>query len=142
MSILRKLFKQRPSTDSDISAKTIAMYQNKILLLQNPDRSMELPGGDIKIGEPLMVGAAREFYEETGLTVNLVRTIKQQPKRIIYYGKLISRNVKISDEHIGFKFVSINNLYKTKLSKKAYKDLLFLKTPKKRKEDDDIQDIS
>ena len=142
MSILQKLFKQRPPDDSDISAKTISIYQNKVLLLQNKDSTYELPGGHVKIGEPLMVGAAREFYEETGLTVNLIRTIKQQPRRVIYYGKLTSRNVKISHEHIGFMFVSINNLYKIKLSKKAYKDLLFLKAKKKQKKDDNIQDIS
>ncbi len=127
MSILRKLFKQRPPDDSNVSAKTVAIYQNKILLLQNKDRTYELPGGHIKKDEAAMVGACREFYEETGLTVSLVKIIRKEPNRVIYHGKLHSRNVKISNEHIGFKFISINNLYKHKLSKKAYKDLLFLK---------------
>lgn len=127
MSILRKLFKQRPPDDSDISAKTVAIYQNKILLLQNKDKTYELPGGHIKKDETAMVGACREFYEETGLTVSLVKIIRKELNRVIYHGRLNSRNVKISNEHIGFKFISINNLYKHKLSKKAYKDLLFLK---------------
>ncbi len=142
MSILRKLFKQRPPDDSDISAKTIAIYQNKILLLQNKDKTYELPGGHIKKDESPMDGACREFYEETGLAVFLVKTICRLPNRVIYYGRLNSRNVKISHEHIGFKFIGINNLYKHKLSKKAYKDLLFLKPKKKQKKDDDVQDIS
>lgn len=127
MSMLRKLFKQRSPEDSDISAKTVSIYQNKILLLQNKDKTYELPGGHVKRNEPIMVGACREFYEETGLTVKLIKTLTKHTRRVIYYGKLNSRNVKISDEHIGFVFVPINKLYNYKLSKKAYKDLLFLK---------------
>jgi 8-oxo-dGTP pyrophosphatase MutT (NUDIX family) len=103
------------------------MYQNKILLLQNPDKTYELPGGHIKKDEPSMVGAAREFIEETGLPVSLKKVLFRKSNRIIYYGTLNSRNVKISNEHISFIFSSINNLYKLKLSKKAYKDLYFLK---------------
>jgi 8-oxo-dGTP pyrophosphatase MutT (NUDIX family) len=125
---MMRFFKsQRPETDSDISAKTIAVYQNKILLMQNPDNTYELPGGHIMKNEPLMVGAAREFYEETGLIVNLKKIIRRKPNRVIYLGKLLSKNVKISNEHIGFIFVPINNLYNYKLSKKAHKDLHFLK---------------
>ncbi len=125
---MMRFFKsQRPETDSDISAKTIAVYQNKVLLMQNPDKTYELPGGHIMKNEPLMVGAAREFYEETGLVVNLKKILKRKPNRVIYLGKLLSRNVKISNEHIGFIFVSINNIYNYKLSKKAHKDLHFLK---------------
>ena len=126
-SIFQGLFNKRPDEDSDTSAKTVAVYQSKVLLLQNPDKTYELPGGHIKNNEPLMVGAAREFYEETGLTVNLKKILKRKPNRVIYLGKLLSRNVKISNEHIGFIFVSINNIYNYKLSKKAYKDLHFLK---------------
>lgn len=126
-SILQEIFKTRPKDDSNISAKTIALYNNHVLLLQNPDKTYELPGGHIKINEPLMVGAAREFYEETGLLVNLVKTLKRKTNRVIYTGKLTSKRVKISDEHIGFIFVPINKIYNYKLSKKAYKDLIFFK---------------
>lgn len=125
--ILQEFLEKRPKDDSNISAKTIALYNNKILLLQNKDKTFELPGGHVKINEPLMVGAAREFFEETGLTVNLKKVISRKYNRIIYTGKLNSRNVKISKEHIGFIFSPINKLYNLKLNKKAYKDLLFLK---------------
>lgn len=125
---MMRFFKsQRPKTDSDISAKTIALYYGKILLMQNPDKTYELPGGHIKENEPLMVGAAREFYEETGLIVNLKKIVIRKPNRVIYAGKLLSKNVKISSEHIGFIFVPINKIYSYKLSKKAHKDLHFLK---------------
>ena len=127
MPILQEIFKRRPKDDSDISAKTIAIYQNKVLLLQNPDKTYELPGGHVKKDEPLMVGAAREFIEETGIPVSLKKILFRKPNRIIYHGTLNSRNVKISGEHIGFTFSSINNLYKLRLSRKAYKDLYFLK---------------
>ena len=127
MKILQEIFKRRPKDDSDISAKTIAIYQNKVLLLHNPDKTYELPGGHVKKDEPLMVGAAREFIEETGIPVSLKKILFRKPNRIIYHGTLNSRNVKISGEHIGFTFSSINNLYKLRLSRKAYKDLYFLK---------------
>ena len=117
----------RPVNDSDVSAKTIAFYMGKLLLLQNKDGTYELPGGHIKVGEDLLVGASREFKEETGLDMNPIRILSKKPKRVIFYCKLTSRFIKLSHEHVGFKFVDINKIYNLKLSKKAYKDLLFFK---------------
>ena len=132
-AVFQEFLNSRPSDDSNISAKTIAIYKNNILLLQNPDKTYELPGGHIKKNEPVMVGAAREFFEETGLVVNLIKTIMRRSDRVIYTGKLNSKNVKISKEHIGYKFIPINKINKMKLSKKAHKDLHFLKTERMRK---------
>jgi 8-oxo-dGTP pyrophosphatase MutT (NUDIX family) len=121
------LEKKRPDTDSSTSAKVLAFKDNKLLLLKNKDNTYELPGGHVKIGEPLVAGAMREFFEETGIQVYTLKMIKQKPNRVFYKTTIFTRQVKLSDEHIGFDFISINNLYKVKLSKKAYKDLIFLK---------------
>ena len=117
----------RSANDSSISAKTIAIYMGKLLLLQNKDGTYELPGGHIKVGEDILTGAKREFKEETGIDMVPVRILSKKPKRVIFYSKLKSRFIKLSHEHVGFRFVNINMIYSLKLSKKAYKDLLFLK---------------
>ncbi len=132
------LEKKRPDTDSSTSAKVLAFKDNKLLLLKNKDNTYELPGGHVKIGEPLVAGAMREFFEETGIQVYSLNMVKQKPNRVFYKTTIFTRNVKLSDEHIGFDFVSINNLYKIKLSRKAYRDLLFLKRKNKSKDDDNI----
>ncbi len=132
------LEKKRPDTDSSTSAKVLAFKDNKLLLLKNKDNTYELPGGHVKIGEPLVAGAMREFFEETGIQVYSLKMVKQKPNRVFYKTTIFTRNVKLSDEHIGFDFVSINNLYKIKLSRKAYRDLLFLKRKNKSKDDDNI----
>ena len=49
------LEKKRPDTDSSTSAKVLAFKDNKLLLLKNKDNTYELPGGHVKIGEPLIV---------------------------------------------------------------------------------------
>ncbi len=133
---------KRPDTDSQTSAKVLAFKDNRILLLKNKDNTYELPGGHVKVGEPLIAGAMREFFEETGIQVYSLKKIKQKPNRIFYKTTIFTNQVKLSDEHVGFEFVLINNLYKIKLSKKAYKDLIFLKRKNKPKNNDNFQDIS
>lgn len=117
----------RAPSDSIISAKTIAIYTGKLLLLQNKDGTYELPGGHIKVGEDILTGAKREFKEETGLDMVPVRIISKKPNRVIFYSKLKSRFIKLSHEHVGFRFVDINRIYNLNLSKKAYRDLLRFK---------------
>ena len=99
----------------------------KLLLLQNKDGTHELPGGHIKVGEDILTGAKREFKEETGVDMVPVRILSKKPKRVIFYTKLKSRFIKLSHEHVGFRFVDINMVYSLRLSKKAYKDLLLFK---------------
>ena len=140
MNITEMAIKQRPGSDSGTSAKIIAYKNNKILLLQNPSNTWELPGGHIKKTESREEGARREFKEETGLTAGVLTRLSTQINRVIYKTNLTSINIKLSPEHKKFMFVAVNNLYKMNLSKKAYKDLLFLK-PRPKKKDDDIQDI-
>ena len=136
-----KFLKTRPKDDSGISAKVISFYQSNILLLKNKDGTFELPGGHVKIKETLMDGAKREFEEETGLTVTRLRKITSKHNRVVYIGFLTSPRVRLSKEHIGFKFVPINKLKKYNLSLKARGDLKrFLKY--KKKDNDNIQEIS
>lgn len=136
-----KLLFERPKDDSDTSAKIIAFYKNKILILQNKDNTFELPGGHIKIGETLLAGAKREFEEETGIKVSSLKLVRKIKNRVFYTTTLYNNRVSLSDEHKNYNFVSKSNLFKYPLSLKARKDLKYFK-PKKIKSNDNIQDIS
>ena len=134
--------KQRPKSDSNTSAKIIAFYRGKVLLLKNKDRTYELPGGHLKIGEPTTVGAKREFKEETGLDITRLKSLINTPTRQIYTGFLAINHVSISKEHIGFVFVPLNKLKKYNLNIKAKSDLrLFLNKREKLKNNDELSDI-
>jgi len=141
MNITEMANKQRPKSDSDTSAKVIAFYGGNILLLKNNDGTYELPGGHLKKGEATIVGAKREFKEETGLTVTRLGRISNKPRRVIFTGFLTTRRVVLSKEHIGFVFVPINKLNRYRLSHKARNDLRPFLNKKEKINNDNIQDI-
>ena len=117
-SIFKGLNK-RSEDDSGVSAKTLALFGKKFLLLKNKDNTYELPGGHIKKTEASMVGAIREFKEETGIYPLLKRVVLRKPNRIIYIGTISTNNIKVSNEHKGFIFIHQSQLRKIKLSRKA-----------------------
>ena len=131
------LEKKRPDSDSSISAKVFAYKLNSLLLLQNLDNTWELPGGHVKKGEPIIIGAMREFFEETGIQVYNLNIVGKGINRVFFKTKINSTNVKLSKEHKNYMFVPVNNVYKMNLSKKAYKDLSILK-PKKKKNEEEV----
>ncbi|MBI5092406.1 MAG: NUDIX domain-containing protein [Candidatus Hydrogenedentes bacterium] len=70
----------------------------------------DFPGGKLDEGEGLEAGLLREVFEETGLTVSLVRVVgaaqSDAPKRIVAYllieARVESGEVRLSDEHDEF----------------------------------------
>ena len=122
-----KLLNERSKDDSAVSAKTIALFGNRFLLLKNKDNTYELPGGHIKKNEATMAGAIREFQEETGIYPLLKRVVLRKPDRIIYIGNISTNKVKISNEHKGFIFINKTQLKKIKLSRKTKIDFNNLK---------------
>ena len=122
-----KLLFERPKNDSEVSAKIIAVYSKHILLLKNKDNTYELPGGHIKIGESLVRGAIREFFEETGIQLYKIKQIRKGKKRAIFFTYLTNTNVKISKEHKGYKFVKPSEVKSYPLSDKAKGDLKYFK---------------
>ncbi|MCQ1854750.1 NUDIX hydrolase [Neorhizobium galegae] len=51
-----------------------AVWQNRLLVFDEPDfpdQWLQVPGGTIEPGEAPDIAAAREFYEETGLAVDV-----------------------------------------------------------------------
>lgn len=127
ISLFKEFINKRPKKDSNLSAKTIAFYRGKILLLKNKDNTFEVPGGHVEKGESYLDGAKREFFEETGIKISNLKILKRAPNRIIYSCKLKTNIVKLSDEHIGFKFINVKDINKIKLNNKAKKDLNIIK---------------
>ena len=79
-------------------SKVIIVNGNRVLLLQkNGTLRWELPGGHSLTKEHMKDTAVREVKEETGQPFN--------------------KKIKISKEHVDYKWVSKNNLENYKLSK-------------------------
>ena len=117
--------------DTNRVSKIIATNSGKILLLQKKNGLYELPGGHIEVEESPLDGAKREFEEETSISLNGLKQIASSNSRVLYKAKLNNTNIKISDEHKGYKFVSKKDIFKLPLSKWSTKDLAFLKQKEK-----------
>lgn len=86
----------------------------RVLVLQRPEGTWDPPGGRLAGGESFEAGATRELYEETGLLVAPERAFASwvgggpsgRLAAITYLGKVRGSEVVISDEHLGYKWVS------------------------------------
>ena len=100
-----------------VSIKGILVQRNRVLLLRKPNRSWDLPGGRIELGESPETCLIREFFEETGLKTAPVdyagawiRTRRGRPDvfcmafHCAVRGKIGA--VRLSDEHIDAAFFS------------------------------------
>ncbi len=49
----------------------ISNTKGKVLLVHNPDRGWQFPGGKVELGEDLIAALKREVQEETGIVVSV-----------------------------------------------------------------------
>lgn len=109
---------------------------NKVLLLQRNDGNnvWEIPGGKRENNEDIVDALKREVKEETGLTINEYKIVYVSPifknhpvlKPFLNIGYLClvdNSDVVISNEHIDYKWVSVEELVNY-LDKDIYNDLL------------------
>ena len=109
---------------------------NKVLLLQRNDgnNAWEIPGGKRENNEDIVDALKREVKEETGLTINEYKIVYVSPifenhpvlKPFLNIGYLClvdNSDVVISNEHIDYKWVSLDELI-NHLDKDIYNDLL------------------
>jgi len=114
----------------ELSAGAIIFYHSgqkiKYLLLHHEADYWNFPKGHIETGESVLVAARREVQEETGLTaLNFIPGFKVQDKYIFQFNqkkvfKIVifllaeakSQEVKISDEHIGFRWLTYEQAIK------------------------------
>ena len=108
----------------------------KVLLLQRNDGNnvWEIPGGKRENNEDIVDALKREVQEETGLIINEYKLVYVSPifenhpvlKPFLNIGYLClvdECNVTISNEHLDYKWVSVEEL-SSYLDKDIYNDLL------------------
>lgn len=121
-----------------ITVKGIVVFHDKILLMKRTRPSSdglgywELPGGGLEYGETPNEALIRELYEETGLSIEIVKpaytfTKIRDDYQTIGIGYLCIPNhdhVVISHEHTEYRFCSIEEAKKL-LSKEIFDDIIF-----------------
>lgn len=101
----------------DIGVKALILKEDKFLAMHNKgveENLWELPGGRMEFGETAEETLRREMLEETGLIVKPIKLldtwnlIKEdyQIAGIIYLCQLEEGEVRLSDEHDAFKWIS------------------------------------
>lgn len=104
--------------DIKISAKAVIRRNGKILLLKDDGTKFwDLPGGHLKEGETLEDGLIREVYEETTLKLKNLKqftteqlTLGKENKPVCFFICEADGEPKLSEEHLDFKWVSIDNI--------------------------------
>lgn len=110
-----------------IATKALIVNDNgQVLILREADTYEEgtnisrygLPGGRIDPGEPFLEGLKREVYEETGLDIEVknplyvgewwpvIKGNKNQIVAIFFVCKALNSNVKLSEEHDDFQWIT------------------------------------
>ena len=98
-------FFSMPKDINEVS-KILLYADNKILLLQKPNKRWQLPGGHLKEGESPEQGLRREVKEETGLTDYKAKLVKTFNKNYLYSSKVENTKIKLSSEHISYKWLT------------------------------------
>lgn len=121
------------------------VHQGKFLIVKRADNDSflpgiwEIPGGKLEPGEDPLDGARREVKEEAGLDVELVSPISiwtygdysggTQFIQIDYLCKIIGNpEVKLSEEHSDFAWITYDELDKYEISPEMRKEILAFKT--------------
>lgn len=113
MKVKLKILKK----DSKNVAKVV-LYddKNRVLLLKRSNYhkkhagEWDLPGGHTHVGEGLEDGLAREVKEETGLKIKNAVFCKKSENLHFFHAKLPSSKIKLSSEHVEFKFFDKKDL--------------------------------
>lgn len=99
-------------------SKVVIISNNQVLMLQkNGSLKWELPGGHLEAKESFKQAAKREVREETKLSIEksmlekIDRTEDREYVQTVYKYNLTGKNkVKLSDEHVDYKWVSRSGL--------------------------------
>lgn len=105
-------------------SKVVILNENKILLLQkNGTLKWELPGGHKTGKETGKKTACRETKEETGISLDAkflskIDLCNEKKHKIIWYlyNQPVKKKIKLSSEHVNYKWVSKSKLDNYELS--------------------------
>lgn len=97
-------------------SKVVILNNNHVLLMQkHGSLKWELPGGHATSKESMIEGACREVKEETGIVLDTSKLRKIQAsadKKNKYktcwyiYTEPVKQKIRLSDEHVNYKWVS------------------------------------
>lgn len=96
--------------DTTFATKIFLYKGDKFLLLQKTNKRWHLPGGHITEHESPKNGLKREVYEETGITNFTFTLLDKINKVYLYKGKTVDGNIKLSKEHIDYKWIHISQV--------------------------------
>ncbi|WGI17397.1 NUDIX domain-containing protein [Methanonatronarchaeum sp. AMET-Sl] len=100
----------------------IVAYKNKKhLMIYNPERGWEFPGGKIQKNETPKQAAEREFIEETAYQPKNLKKTTKQKNGIVFSAETGPRKNKKSEYTVGYFKKPPKNL---SFSKKEYKEIL------------------
>jgi ADP-ribose pyrophosphatase YjhB (NUDIX family) len=115
-----------PEKDTKRVSKAIIQHDGKVLLLLPKNKkNWHLPGGHIKASETFAQGIRREVHEETGLKVVGIKSIYKMHNFELFHCKCNASVVRISDEHIEYKWISPQQaMKKMQLTRETQRDLI------------------
>ena len=113
--------------DTDKIAKAVVMKDGKALLLKRSNYmkkyagEWDLPGGHVQEEESIEEGLRREVEEETGLKIKSPEKLYTDGRTHYYRAESDSSEVKLSEEHTEYKFVSAEDLEDMEIPSKYLK---------------------
>lgn len=118
--------KDSSEQDTKRVSKAIIQHDGQVLLLLPKNKKKwHLPGGHIKTAETFAQGVKREVLEETGLKVVGIKSIYKVHNFELFHCKCNASVVKLSDEHISYKWVEVQKaLNKMQLTRETHRDLI------------------
>ncbi len=126
-----------------IGVNGFIVNDGKFLLVKRADNDdflpgvWEIPGGKLEIDESCEEGTAREVLEETGLEVEVVSIISnweyEHDSRLRFLQldflcRAINQNVKLSEEHSDYAWITYSELDNYDISPEVKEDLLKIRT--------------
>lgn len=120
--------------EATISQKAVLFGpEDDVLLLLQEQGPWELPGGRIGPEESVEAGLAREVYEETGLRVVVERPVHTDAWHnetgqgrfvVVYRCRTDEREIRLSEEHVHWRWVPPEAAVEFQLEKDAFRTAL------------------